>query len=227
MAIARMARSTAWRARIRPVFIIIILVDYLILIQCSYRQDVAWLVLPADWCPNSCPKNIPTVPRETLTGAFNFPLAGFLGIGEINLIPEGTVVIPPPIGHLVMVFVKHLPHLWADGCPPLLERQPPPPAMWPDSLELCNVVSHDSIKKDNIIKVVPGPIILTASNIMYLYESMDEFRDESLYKVPIQHQASIYNWCRHLCPCSCLPLSFEAALWCHCCELKMNLHLTH
>ena len=50
------------------------------------------------------------------------------------------------------------------------------------------------------------------------------FRDESLYTVPIQRQASIYNRCRHFCPRSCLPLSFAAALWCHRCKLEMNLH---
>jgi len=52
-----------------------------------------------------------TVPREMLTGAFNLPRAGCLRIGAIDLIPEDTGVVPPPIVHLVAGFVKHLPHI--------------------------------------------------------------------------------------------------------------------
>ena len=42
------------------------------------------------------------------------------------------------------------------------------------------------IKKYYIIQEVPGPLILDAANIVYPYESTDVFRDESLYKIPIQ-----------------------------------------
>jgi hypothetical protein len=44
-----------------------------------------------------------------LAGAFNILQAGYLGIGEINMIPKGMGVVPPPIVHLVAGFVKHLP----------------------------------------------------------------------------------------------------------------------
>jgi hypothetical protein len=84
------------------------------------------------------------------------------------------------------------------------------------------VASRDWIKKDYIIKEVSCPLVLNAANIVYPYESTDVFRDESLDTVPIQRQASIYTRCRHLCPS--LPHSFAAALWCHLCELTMNLH---
>jgi len=84
------------------------------------------------------------------------------------------------------------------------------------------VASRDWIKRDHIIQEVPCPLVLNAANIEYPYESTDVFRDESLYTVPIQRQALIYNRCRHLCPS--LPLFFAAALWCHLCELKMNPH---
>ena len=87
--------------------------------------------------------------------------------------------------------------------------------------------SRDWIKKDYIIKEDPGSLILDATNFVYPYESTDLLRDESLYMVPIQPQASIYNRCRHFCPGSFLPLSFAAALWCHGCELQMNLHPRH
>jgi len=69
------------------------------------------------------------------------------------------------------------------------------------------------------------PLIRDAANRVYPDESTDEFRDESRYTVPIQWHVSIYNWCRHFCPSISLPRSFVAALWCHRCELKMNLHL--
>jgi len=45
------------------------------------------------------------------TGAFNFSQAGCVRIVAIDLIPEGTGVVPPPIVHLVTGFVKHLPHI--------------------------------------------------------------------------------------------------------------------
>jgi len=111
IAIASTAPSTARRTGIRPVVIIIILVDYLILIQWSNGQEVAWFVLPTAWRFNLCPGIIATIPREILTGAFNLPRAGCLRIGAIDLIPEGTGIVPPPIVHLVTGFVKHLPHI--------------------------------------------------------------------------------------------------------------------
>ena len=58
------------------------------------------------------------------------------------------------------------------------------------------MATRDWIKKDYIITEVPGPLILDAANIVYPYESPDVFRDESLYTVPIQRQASINNRCR-------------------------------
>jgi hypothetical protein len=94
-----------------PVLIIIILIDYLILIQWSNGQEVAWLVLLAARRLNLYPEIIATIPRETLTSEFNLSRAGFLRIGAIDLIPKGTWVVPPPIVHLVTGFVKHLPHL--------------------------------------------------------------------------------------------------------------------
>jgi hypothetical protein len=109
IAITRTAPSTAQRSGIRPVLIIIILVDYVISIQWSNGQEVAWLVLPAAWWLNVCPEIIATVPRETLAGAFILPRAGCLRIGAIDLIPKGTGVVPPPILHSVTGFVKHLP----------------------------------------------------------------------------------------------------------------------
>jgi hypothetical protein len=111
IAIARTAPSTARRSGIRPVLIIIILVDYLIPIQWSNGQEVAWLVLLAAWWLNLCPQIIATVPRETLAGGFNLPRAGCLQIGAIDLTPEGMRVVPPPIVQLVAGFVTHLPHI--------------------------------------------------------------------------------------------------------------------
>jgi len=210
IAITRMAPSTARRTGIRPVVIIIIPMDYLIAIQWSNGQEVAWFVPPSAWRLNLCPEIIATIPRETLTGVCNHPRAGCLRIGAIELIPEGTGVIPPLIVHLVAGFVKHLPHIGAEGSPPLPKRRTPAPAVQPHQLELWKVASRDWIKKDYIIKEVPCPLMLDAASIEYPYESTDMFRDESPYTVPIQRQASIYNQCRHLCPS--LPLSFAAAL---------------
>jgi hypothetical protein len=89
----------------------IILVDYVIPIQWFNGPEIAGFVLPAAWRLNLSPEIIPTVPRETLTGAFNLPPAGCLRITVIDLICEGTGVVPPPIVHLVTGFVKHLPHI--------------------------------------------------------------------------------------------------------------------
>ena len=103
--------STARRSGIRPVLIIIILVDYLIQIQWFKGQQVVWLVLLAAWWLNRCSEIIATVLRETLAGALNIPRAGCVRIGAIDLIPEGMGVVPPPIVHLVAGFVKHCPHI--------------------------------------------------------------------------------------------------------------------
>jgi len=125
------------------------------------------------------------------------------------------------------VFVKHLAHIYTEGCPPLPKRRNPVPAVWSQWQELWKVASRDWIKKDYIIKVVPFPLKLDAPNIVYPYEYTDVFQDESLNTIPSWRQASIYNRCLHFCPSNCLPHSFAAALWCHCCELKMNLHPSH
>jgi hypothetical protein len=111
IAIARTAPSTTPPTGICLVVIVIILVDFLIPIQWCNIQEVSWFVLPAAWRIYLCPEIIATVPRETLTSAFNLPQASCLLIGAINLIPESTEVVPPPIVHLVMGFVNHLPHI--------------------------------------------------------------------------------------------------------------------
>jgi hypothetical protein len=111
IAITRTAPSTARPSGIRSVLIIIILINYLIPIQWSNSQEIAWLVLLAASSLNLCPEIIGTVPRETLTGEFNLPRAGYLQIGAIDLIPEGTEVVSHPIVHLVVGFVKHLSHI--------------------------------------------------------------------------------------------------------------------
>jgi hypothetical protein len=111
IAIAWTAPFTARRTGIRPVDIVIIFVDYLIPIQWSNFQELAWFVLPtASWL-NLCPEIIATVPRETLTGAFNLPRDGCMQIGVIDLIPECTGIVPPPIFHLVAGLVENLPQI--------------------------------------------------------------------------------------------------------------------
>jgi len=111
IAMATTAPSTAQRSGIRPGVIIIILVHYVIPIQLSNSQKVAWLVLPAAWWHDLFPVIIATAPRETLAGVFNLPRAACLRIGAIDLIPQGTAIVPPPIVHLITGFVKHLPHI--------------------------------------------------------------------------------------------------------------------
>jgi len=120
-----------------------------------------------------------------ITGAFDLPRAGCLLIGAIDLIPKGTWVISPQIVHLVVGFVKHLPQIWAVGCPPLPKRRTPAPVAGPHEVELWKVVSRDWMKKDYIIKEVPCALILDTANIVYLYASTDVFWDESLHPVPI------------------------------------------
>ena len=217
------APSTARRSGIRPVLIIIMLVDYVIPIQCSNGQAVAWLVLLAAWQINLCPEIIATVPREALAAAFNHSLAGGLLIRAIELIPEDTEVVPPPIVHLIVGFAEHLPHLWVEGCAPLAKRWTPAPAVQPHQLELWKVASRDWIKNDYLMKEIPGPLMLDTTNIVYPYECTDVFRHESLCTVPIQWQASINNWCWNFYRSSCLPLFSAAALCCHRSMLKINL----
>jgi hypothetical protein len=106
IAIARAAPSPTWRSGIHPVVIISILVDYLIPMQWSSGQAVAWLVLPAACQQNHCSQSIATVPRELLASALNHPQAGCLLIEMIDLIREGTGVVPPPIGHSVIGSVE-------------------------------------------------------------------------------------------------------------------------
>ena len=111
IAIARTAPSTARCSGIRLVLIIMIFVNYLIPIQWSNSQEVAWLVpLAASWL-NLCAEIIATVPREMLAGVFYLSRAGCLRIGAIELIPKGMGVVPPPIVQLIAGFVKHLPHI--------------------------------------------------------------------------------------------------------------------
>jgi hypothetical protein len=111
IAIDRMTPSTAALSRIHPVLIIIIRVEYPIPFQWSDSQDVAWLVLLAAWRLNLWTANIATVPRETLTGVFNVPQVGCLRSVIISLIAEGTEVVPCPIVHFVLGFIKHLSHI--------------------------------------------------------------------------------------------------------------------
>jgi len=227
IAIARRAPSTTRCSGICPVLIIIILVDYLIRIQWSNNQEVTWLVLPGAWRLNLSPEIIATLQREKLAGVFNLPWAGCLWIGAIDLVPEGTGVVPPPIVHLVTAFVNHLPQIWADGSPPLPKRRTRAPVVWPHELDVWKAASRDWIKKDYIIKEFPCPLILDTANIEYPYQSTDVFQDESLYTVPIQQQVYIDTQCRYYNPSSCLHLSFAAAFWYHRYELKMNLHPRH
>jgi len=223
--IARTAPSTARRSGILPVPIVIILSKYLIPIQWSNGQEVAWFILPAAWRLNYCREIIRIVARDTLNGAFNLPRTGRLRNGAIYLIPESMGVVPPPMVHLVAGFVKHMPHIWAEGSPLLPKRRNPAPAVRAHEVELWKVASRDWIKKDYIKEEVPCPLVLDTANIVYTYESTDVFQDVSQYIVPIQWQASIYNQCRHLCLSH--PLSFAAALWWHRCEFKINLHSKH
>jgi len=120
-----------------------------------------------------------------LAGAFTLSQDSCLRIGVINLIPEGTGVVPPPIVHLIADFVKQLTHLLAERCPPLYKRWTPARAVGPHQLELLTVVSRDWIKNDYIIKEVPGPFIFCGGKIAYLYESTYVVWDKSLYTVPI------------------------------------------
>jgi len=98
------------------------------------------------------------------------------------------------------------------------------PMVRPHQLQFWKVAWTDWIEKDYIIKEVPYPHIVDAADIVYPDASTNVFWDEYLSSVLIQWQVSIYNRCQHFCPSCCLPLSFVAALWCHRCPLKINLH---
>jgi len=119
----------ARRSGIRPVPIIASLAGYLITIQWSNGQEVAWLVLPAARWLNLCPETIATLPTEKLAGALNLPRAGNLRIGAIDLILEDMGVVPPPIVHLVTGLVKHMPHICVEGSTPLPKRRTPCPVV--------------------------------------------------------------------------------------------------
>ena len=84
IAVTGIARSPARRSGIRPVSIIIILVDCLFPIQWSNRKQVAWLVLQEAQRLNLCPEIIATLPTETFAGAFNLRRAGCPRIGAID-----------------------------------------------------------------------------------------------------------------------------------------------
>jgi hypothetical protein len=109
--IAKMAKSVTPFSRILQVHIFIVLIEYLILFQWSNGQGVVWRVLPAALRLNHCPEIITTVPRETLTCVFSLCQIDCVWIGAIDLISEGTGVIPPPIVHLIAGFEKHLLHI--------------------------------------------------------------------------------------------------------------------
>jgi len=146
------APSTARRSRMGPVRIMIIVVNYLNPIQRSNGQEVAWLALPVAWRLNHCLGIIATIPRATLASVFSLAWAGCRRIVAINLIPKGMGVVPPPIVHLVVSFVKHLPHIWVEGCPPPPESRTPAPTVRPHQLELWKVASRNWIKNNYIIK---------------------------------------------------------------------------
>jgi len=224
IAIARTAPFTARCSGNHPVLILNLLVYYLIPTRWSKGQEVAWLVLMADWRLNLCPDIIANGLRKMLAGAFNHHQAGCLLVGAIDLIPEAAGVVPPPIVHLVTGVVKHLPYQCAERCPPLPTMWTSAPAVRQHQLELWTVASCDWIKKHYIINEVPCPFILAAANIVYPYASTNVFRNESLYILLIQWHLSTYNRCCHFCHSSCLPRSFAEALWCHSSQWKLNLH---
>jgi len=72
----------------------------------SNCQEVAWLALLAAWWLNLYPGINATEPRETHTGEFNHFRAGCRRIEAIDLIPEGTGVVSPPIVNLIGGFCQ-------------------------------------------------------------------------------------------------------------------------
>jgi hypothetical protein len=105
----RPAPSTSQRSGIRSVLLSIFLVDVYTLICPFDGQQVAWLLLLAAWLLNLYPEMITTVTRETFNGESIVSRADCLRIGVINMIPGDGEVIPLPIVHLVVGFVKHSP----------------------------------------------------------------------------------------------------------------------
>jgi hypothetical protein len=87
---------------------IIVVVDYLNLIQWSNDEQVAWLVLPATWQLTPYPELISTVTREMLASPIILPRPGCPQNGVIDFIPQGTGFVPPATVYLVVGFVKHL-----------------------------------------------------------------------------------------------------------------------
>jgi len=182
------ARFYVQQSRICPNLIVIIQANYLIPIQLSNDQEVLWLLPLAAWCHNVCTVIIATIPGRIHAHCCDRPLAGGLQIVPIDFIPKHTRVVPPPIPHLFLGFVTHLPNVWGECWQP--HPKPPTAAhvIWLHQLELWKVGSRDWIQKDCFMQVVPCPLMLDATNIVCLYESTDEFRDESLYIVSIQRQ---------------------------------------
>jgi len=60
-----------------------------------FRPGCHLRVLPAAWRLNHCHETIATVSKKTRAGAFNLPWACRLRAGAIDLITEGTWVVPP------------------------------------------------------------------------------------------------------------------------------------
>jgi hypothetical protein len=54
---------------------------------------------------------VATVLREMFAGVVNLDQACCVQIEATASIPEGMGVVPPPLVHLVMGFVKYLPHI--------------------------------------------------------------------------------------------------------------------
>jgi len=191
--IARTAPSTTWLSGFRPNLTKIMLINYFIRIQHAHSLEVAGLVQPAAWWLDLRPQIIATIPWDTLSGACNLHHTRYLWIGAIDLIPDSTGVVTPPIGRLVVGLIKHLPHISVDGCPPNPNNRNLVPEVRQHWLELWKVVSCDWIKKEIIIKEIPWPSIFYTTKSIYPYESTDVFHNDMMYTVPIQLQASVYN----------------------------------
>jgi hypothetical protein len=76
----------------------------------------------------------------------------------------------------VMGYVKHLPYIYAEGCPPVPKTRSPAPVVWPQQLALSKVASLDRIKKGDMKIVVPCPRILGAGNNAYPNEFRQKFQ---------------------------------------------------
>jgi hypothetical protein len=77
------------------------------------------------WLLNLYTGIIATVPREMVTSTFDLLHDGCLWIGAINLVPRSMGVVAPQIVHFVGGFIKHLPQVLAEGCPPLAKSHTP------------------------------------------------------------------------------------------------------